>query len=133
MKNLFVYGTLRSDIGHAHQRTVGNGTNLGFGTIPGKMYSAGAYPCVVPATDGSVVKGEIISFSDMSDEQWKQALSALDGYECVPTLYTREEITVRCEDGSLTRAWVYIYARNPNDMSLIPSGDWSDGVSGDHK
>jgi cation transport regulator ChaC len=35
-------------------------------------------------------------------------IATLDGYEEVPTLYTREEIEVARMDGALIRCWVYI-------------------------
>ena len=47
-------------------------------------------------------EGVLLSDLDTGD------LAALDAYEEVPTLYTREEIEVRQMDGTQVRCWVYL-------------------------
>lgn len=112
-KKLFVYGTLRS--GHANSARFGlEGTApctpevklMGF-----ELFDLGWYPGIRPG-DGYVV-GDLF---DVKDNQW----AALDQYEGVPDLYTRETVTV----GGFEGVQVYVYHRSIPADKKIGSGDW---------
>ena len=50
---------------------------------------------------GAVTTGLLLI--DLSDREF----ATLDAYEEIPTLYTREKITIELVDGTSARCWIY--------------------------
>jgi len=112
VKKLFVYGTLRA--GHPNSARFGldgkapcvsNVKLMGH-----QLFDLGWYPGIRPGA-GYVV-GDLF---DVEDSQWAE----LDAYEGVPSLYTRETVSV----GGFSGVQVYIYHADINKQP-IASGDW---------
>lgn len=123
-KRIFVYGTLRRDV--ASPKDYEHGEVVGHGRIGGRMYRAsGWFPGVVPSDDNEVV-GQLISYEDLDDDEWHRLIQSMDRYEGAPTLYRRETVTVRMEDGRTVESQVYFYNRPVEDLNEIPSGDWAE-------
>lgn len=126
---LFVYGTLRSDCcddGIFPLRA--SMRSLGPATAPGKLFDLGSYPGLVPAGDGSVVRGELL-IDDSPDAE--KTLQQLDRYEGCDTadpaagLYRRERtIATLDHDGSAIECWVYVFNRSTTHARPIDSGCW---------
>lgn len=116
-KHLFVYGTLMR--GESRAAVVGGGTYLRDGRVKGLcLYDLGDYPGVYP-TPGGQVFGEIFLFEDIA-----LALSRLDVFEDVPSLFQREILPVR-SDSSPLEAWIYVLQKDPGgQFPLIPGGHW---------
>jgi len=126
---IFVYGTLRSDIGSGmSEYLLRNSTFLGAGTIRGEMYDFGSYPGVFDHeyADGLIV-GEVYSIrGDAASEVWIE----LDRYEgcsaedAEPQLYRRRLLPVDMPNGSI-EAWVYVLPLRPYGPTRIPHGDYA--------
>lgn len=86
-RKLFVYGTLRR--GGRYHRLLSGVKCLGTDrTQPSYLlYDAGHYPCLVPATKGVEVEGEVYAVPI-------SLLSRLDRLEEVPTMYKREVVAL---------------------------------------
>ncbi len=129
-QSLFVYGTLRTDLGPPSMRgDLPADNSIGYAYLSyAKMYSVGsAYPAVVPSDNHEdVVHGQILSYEDYSEGDWKHILSGLDSYEGVPSLYTRELVNVTLSNDEATTAdvWTYVYARGVDPLTPIENGDW---------
>jgi len=110
MARVFVYGSLLS--GEANHGVVARARRIGEArtTPTWSLVSLGAWPALVPG-GVTAVSGEVYEASD--DE-----LAALDRFEEVPELFTRESIDL--DDG--TRAFAYVMPRANGEP--IPSGDW---------
>jgi gamma-glutamylcyclotransferase (GGCT)/AIG2-like uncharacterized protein YtfP len=100
MKNqLFVYGTL---IDAAERARL---LNRPVEATPARLlgYARGQKRYYfVSRRDGAVTQGAILE--DLSHRDFE----ILDRYEAVPTLYTRERITVVAADGTETECWIYL-------------------------
>lgn len=96
---LFVYGSLIDPIHRAN--ILGRLTN-GVPAILQDYHRGRSLHWYVRELPGAQTEGVLLSDLDTGD------LAALDAYEEVPTLYTREEIEVRRMDGTLIRCWVYL-------------------------
>ncbi len=106
---LFVYGTLRSDSGHAMHDVLAAGAELvGRGRVAGALVDLGEYPGLVLAREGSV-RGEVWRVRDAS--LW----ATLDAYEGigpdaeVAESYERVRVDVRLDDGPTAAAWTYAW------------------------
>ena len=103
--SVFVYGTLLTGYGN-HGLVSGLVVDVKPGTVSGfRLYDLGAFPGARPAPDFGV-RGEMLTLEDP-----KEALRRLDRLEGVPTLYTRERVTVAFDDGTTGEAWIYVLAR----------------------
>ena len=124
---LFVYGTLRKDVGHAmHKVLTGGAEPDGEGAYRGRLFDLGRYPAVVPDESGRWrVTGEIYRMHTP-----ETLLSALDEYEgCAPHdpephQYRRALQPVQRENGRMVEAWIYLYNRPLNGVRQIESGDF---------
>jgi gamma-glutamylcyclotransferase (GGCT)/AIG2-like uncharacterized protein YtfP len=122
---LFVYGSLRSDCGHAMHRHLATGAQLlGPAAFCGLLYRIGWYPGVISSADPTHrVHGELYELS-APDE----LLAVLDRYEgCAPddpppTEYIRRLCPVRPAAGGEVLAWVYLYNRPVTGLPLIVDG-----------
>lgn len=102
--DVFVYGTLKSAYGNFSVVSdlcteVRAGTVSGFGLV-----DLGAFPGAVADADGKV-RGEVLTLASPT-----LALRRLDRLEGVPTLYTREEVSVALDDGTEVPAFMYVLA-----------------------
>ena len=123
---LFVYGTLRRDVGHPlHAVLAEHATFVGCGTFQGKLYDLGAYPGAVPSENATdVVAGEVYALHDP-----ERVLAILDRYEgCAdeppPTEFRREKARITLQDGMRIEAWIYLYNWPTAGLPRIPSGDY---------
>lgn len=124
---LFVYGTLRSGAKHLmHQVLIKHSRFIGMAHFQGRLYRVTHYPAVVAsANPDEKVLGEVYQLL-----QPEQTLPELDRYEeCgtdfpEPQEYRREQQPVRLENGDSVMAWVYLYNRDTEMLTSIPSGDF---------
>jgi len=115
MYYLFVYGTLRTEFNPV-QRI---GDFIRKAKIKGTMYDLGTFPGVTVEGEDEIV-GEIVKV-DKSD------IVALDKYENVPKLYTRELVNT-IEEPGLESYEVYVYncncIKDEDKKFVIKNGDW---------
>ena len=127
-EDLFVYGTLRRDVGYAMHRLLTRYARFeAYATVHGRLYDLGAYPALV-LTDAPAarVTGELYRLHRPTRAE---ALAALDHYEgCTappPTEYRRVQHTVQLREGPSRVAWVYVYNRAVAGLPRIGSGDYA--------
>jgi gamma-glutamylcyclotransferase (GGCT)/AIG2-like uncharacterized protein YtfP len=122
-EHLFVYGTLRGDLGHhAAALLARRAYAVGPGRLRGRLYDLGEYPAAVPSPDPAHrVRGLVYRMEVGLSEV---LLADLDRYE--GAAYRRELARVVLDDGQSVLAWVYFYARTPPPGSTIPSGDYGE-------
>jgi gamma-glutamylcyclotransferase (GGCT)/AIG2-like uncharacterized protein YtfP len=122
---IFVYGTLMG--GFDRRRLAGIDTRMSFvgrGWIAADLYDLGLFPAAVPAPDGRVW-GELYQVDD--DPSVLAKLDEIEGYrssEPDTSLYTRMQIAVTLENGSVDTAWVYFYNAPLGRGERISSGDY---------
>ncbi len=124
---LFVYGTLRRDIGSEMYHLLARYADfVGNAIYQGKLYKIDDYPGVVPSDDPSdIVHGEVYRLREP-----ELVLSRLDQYEeCgpgfpEPTEFIRAIQQVQLESGETISAWVYLYNGPTEHLDLILSGDF---------
>jgi gamma-glutamylcyclotransferase (GGCT)/AIG2-like uncharacterized protein YtfP len=126
-QRLFVYGSLRSDLGDlrpiqskaAYTLLVGKAVSEGPASVAGRLYAPAWYPGYVPDVSGQV-RGEVWAVEDPG------VLSQLDVFEGEP--YVRDRCEAWLEDGRQVTAWTYRYVADIAGVPLIPSGDYLDWV-----
>ncbi len=125
--NLFVYGTLRSDLRHkAHEYIARYFSLVGKAKVRGRLYDGIEYPHGVPDAGDHFITGELYEIKNAGE--FEQAMQVLDEYECSydppdePTLFRRELADIFYNDG-IVKAWIYWYNRPVAGKKLIPSGD----------
>jgi len=101
MHKVFCYGTLKPKEEDTH-------------TVKGRMWSVGPFPCVILGGSKDI-PGQIIQVTDKEVE-------ALDRYEGVPHMYTREKTTAYGKDGQ-EEVWIYEWANDVNDFKEIDKWD----------
>jgi gamma-glutamylcyclotransferase (GGCT)/AIG2-like uncharacterized protein YtfP len=123
---LFVYGSLRSDAGHAmHGVLAAAGERVDAGWVRGRLYAVAWYPGLVLDDGAGEVHGEVWRLRDAS------VLARLDSYEgcgpddAPPHEFRRERTQVRLHGGATVSAWVYGYARAVDEARRVDSGDWA--------
>lgn len=124
---LFVYGTLRTDVGHPmHRVLIASADLAGEATFRGRLYDLGRYPAAVPDDTGRWhVLGELYRMGNP-----EPLLHALDEYEgCAPEdpqprQYRRELQPVLMQGGASVEAWIYLYNRPLGAARQIVSGDY---------
>ncbi len=96
---VFVYGSLLD--ARRQREVVGREPRMLAARLPGFERRRGRYFYIVPQT-GAQTAGAILMDLDARD------LSALDRYEDVPNLYTREMVTVLTEGRGEITCWCYV-------------------------
>ncbi len=110
---VIVYGLLRKGQSMAH--LLAGARYLGRVDVEGyDLLNMGPYPAAVPGEGGLV--GELYS---LSNDPMLELLDEAEGVYAEPPLYYRESV-----DGKGKPAWIYVYARDPEEAPKIPSGDW---------
>jgi gamma-glutamylcyclotransferase (GGCT)/AIG2-like uncharacterized protein YtfP len=125
---LFVYGTLRSDVGHrAHHFITRYFSLTGKAKVRGKLYDAVEFPAGLPDDNENFITGELYELNNA--DEFLPAMHMLDEYECSydrpgePTLFKRELVKVLYNDTEVT-AWVYWYNLPVTGLKLVSSGDF---------
>src|ERR1700735_5239796 len=109
---LFVYGTLRSEFDNRYARLLRSQAELvGAATVPGAIYRVRHYPAYRPEPEGKV-HGQLYRLTDA-----EHTLKALDEYE-------GEDFERVIVEAAQSQAWIYRYAKNPDESSRISSGDF---------
>lgn len=124
---LFVYGTLRQNANHPmHQLLAQHSRFIGKARYQGRLYQVDYYPGAVPSHNSTdQVMGELYQLL-----QPDLLLPELDNYEeCSPQFtppheYRRELQNIRLDNGNTVIAWVYVYNRNTDGLTLIQTGDF---------
>jgi len=96
---LFVYGSLLWP--DRRKEVLGHEVRVTPARLAGWRVRSGRYLYIVEEAS-AVTMGLILHDLDAAD--W----AALDSYEDLPRLYTREPIEVTGEDGAPVRAWIYL-------------------------
>jgi len=126
---VFVYGSLRKSFGHPQHHLLEKNTDyIGKAHFQGKLYNVDWYPGVVDSSNkNDRVTGELYKITQNRDT----LLNRLDRYEgCLPDIPEPHEFIRRqrpvelLNDGSLLRAWIYLYNRQPDEKDRILSGDY---------
>jgi len=121
---LFVYGHLRrGQIGYDRLGLERRAAWLGEARIHGRLYDIGAYPGLILGS-ADVVHGEVIGFDDTALWDPIDAYEECDSSQPETSEYRRVEVDLLGEDA---RAWVYVFNRPVEDLTLIASGVWSAG------
>jgi gamma-glutamylcyclotransferase (GGCT)/AIG2-like uncharacterized protein YtfP len=127
---LFVYGSLRSHFRSSAYEYIARYFDLaGDATVEGKIFDMGEYPAAIPATDGSVIKGELYTIKNEREFAW--AICQLDDYEGVHVeahespLYRREIVQVTTDNSSIP-AWIYWFNGDVSGKPQVASGDMVD-------
>ncbi len=142
-EQIFVYGTLRRELGHPmHRLLAQHARYVGRASFAGRLYDLNGYPGAVPDPAGrGRVWGEVYRFSAPGP-----LLALLDRYEgCNNNAnagssggkrggpqdeYRRELRTVYGENGERLRAWIYLYNRPVGGRREIPGGDYLEALRG---
>ncbi|MCB2228598.1 MAG: gamma-glutamylcyclotransferase [Desulfarculaceae bacterium] len=118
---IFVYGTLmrpfpaQARLGVEHMLEY-----IGPDAVSGLLYDLGAYPGLKPGP--GLVQGQVFRILNT------QVVDILDGFEvCLPgcpseSEYLRELYPLAGGGG---QAWVYVFNRPVDGLTLIPGGDWA--------
>ncbi|RMF61541.1 MAG: gamma-glutamylcyclotransferase [Calditrichaeota bacterium] len=122
---LFVYGTLRRDLGHPlHSFLKEHGRFIGLGTVQGKLVDLGSYPGLVRSDNpADRVLGEVFVLS-LEPERVLRRLDEYEGCGDEEPLYRREKMTVSLDHGGQEQAWVYVFNGAATGRPEIASGDY---------
>jgi len=126
---LFVYGTLRKDVGNAMSQVLVRHTRfVGDATFQGKLFDLGNYPGAIPSDNAQdLVHGEAYALEPLIQNQ---VLARLDEYEGCSvrseTLseFRREHVMITLDNGRSVFSWIYLY-NSTKTGTPIPSGDYS--------
>lgn len=121
---LFVYGTLRKQVGHPmHRVLIRHATLVDEGVFQGQLYDLGNFPgAVLSDRLEDQVHGEIYRL-----RRKDQVFGILDRYEgCMGTApwFRREQSEIRLSGGKVIRAWLYLYNCPVVQHPRIASGDY---------
>jgi gamma-glutamylcyclotransferase (GGCT)/AIG2-like uncharacterized protein YtfP len=123
---VFFYGTLMTPFNRpGRQRVDSKMAFAARGHINAALFDLGIYPAAVPASDDSVVWGEVYEMLDPAAVL--AALDEIEGYrptEPERSLYTRVRTDVALEDGRTVPAWAYFYNAPLGRAQRIESGDY---------
>lgn len=122
---VFFYGTLMTRFQRPGRTRLEDALcPVGRGWIWAALFDLGIYPAAIPAND-TRVWGEVHRMLDI--DAVLATLDEIEGYsETEPdiSLYTRSEMPVTLEDGSMAEAWVYFYNAPLGRAERIESGDY---------
>ena len=131
VRHLFVYGTLRSDVGHAmHSVLTADAALVGRATVAGELYWLREFAALV-ARDGATttVTGEVY---EIRADAVERLLTTLDQYEGISDPahdeYRRDIVTATVSGGRTLRAWAYVLNRSAGGLQRIASGDYKDSA-----
>lgn len=116
---LFVYGTLKH--GQCNHPLLAGQTFLGEARTAPRywLYDAGPHPCLVEATDGVAVRGELWRVDDAT-------LARLDLLEEIPDLFDRRSVQIQ---GQPNHVIAYLY--QGDITGLVECGaEWKSGIRG---
>lgn len=124
MRKILVYGTLKA--GHGNHGLLTKATRLGETSVPGKMYSLGAFPGVRLDEPGNI-KCEVYEVDDFTLAR----LDQLEGYRDKSVsgkrnnFYTREPVRFKM-DGEFHHGEIYEIVTNflRDNPTVVESGDW---------
>lgn len=121
---IFVYGTLRSDIGSKNKLGVQIGEEmrrecdfLGSATVQGEMFDVGDFPALVQGQESQTIQGELYKIRN------RQILVNLDWFEGEGSLYRRVVVSVMFENKEY-KAYTYFFMKSVADMQKVESGDY---------
>ena len=125
---LFVYGLLRRHAGHEmSQFLCQHAQFISEATFQGKLYLIEYYPGIIASNNpDDRVNGDVFKLSDLS------ILEELDQFEGIGTAYEspheyqRAVQSVALQNGSVEKAWVYLYNWSIKQQNQIHSGDFLD-------
>ena len=127
MKQLFVYGSLRSGFrSPAYEYISRYFVFIGDARVRGKLFDLGSYPAGIKTNDNTFIVGELYNIKSENEFAW--AIGQLDDYEGVTVepdevqLYKREITEVNINN-TITHAWIYWYNGDTSGKKLIESGD----------
>ena len=127
MKQLFVYGSLRSGFrSPAYEYISRYFVFVGDARVRGKLFDLGSYPAGIKTNDNTFIVGELYTIKSENEFAW--AIGQLDDYEGVTVepdevqLY-RREITEVHINNTISHAWIYWYNGDTSGKKLIESGD----------
>ena len=126
---LFVYGTLRKDVGKAMSQVLARHARfVGHATFQGKLFDLGTYPGTIPSDNSQdLVYGEVYALEPLTRNQ---VLAMLDEYEgCSVSSETlsefrREHLMITLDNGRSVFSWIYLYNLTETGTP-IPSGNYS--------
>lgn len=91
--------------------------------VPGVLFDLGPYPALRPArSEADSVCGELHAVIDPRTLAVLDAFEGFDPQDPVGSDYLRERIELLEPQG--TRAWIYVYNREPDASRRITPGDW---------
>ncbi|MCB2193201.1 MAG: gamma-glutamylcyclotransferase [Deltaproteobacteria bacterium] len=118
---IFFYGTLMLPYPTLEHLGVENMlVYQGWDRVSGRLYSLGRYPALT--LEPGSVRGQVFEMSD------PKAMAVLDGFEHFfpgdpdNSEYLRKLIPLTGREAS---AWVYVFNRSTEGLTLIPGGDWA--------
>jgi gamma-glutamylcyclotransferase (GGCT)/AIG2-like uncharacterized protein YtfP len=121
---LFVYGTLRSDLGHPMAQFLARRARLlGRAKMPGRLHDLGPYPGMRDAENADDwVHGELWELAEAA-----ATLEELDRYESLgtaPPPFVRRRGRATLSSGAAVETWVYVYVGTVDKARHIASGDY---------
>lgn len=128
MTRIFVYGTLRKGDTRHHvlQDTIRVGDMW---TVPGTLFSLGAFPALVLEDDNPVL-GEVYEIPPEVEDRIMTTLDAIEGVSF--GLYTRSEVQVSAQDDPEHTITCLTYTAGPRidleGRNRIVNGDWMSPV-----
>lgn len=124
-KYLFVYGTLRrgsTALGEWQQRS--GAQFVGRGSISAELYDLGKYPGALRSSS-SKTRGEVYLLT--RPEEILKRLDRYEGYDVrdpEESLFVRQTVTVKLQNGKTLMAWVYFFNKAPSKAKRISSGQY---------
>lgn len=124
---LFVYGTLRPNIGHPMATYLAkHALWRGQAKAPGRLYDFGAYPGMIEAREtNDWVIGDLYEMADP-----EKLLAELDKYEgCIPEepqpyVFRRSVTSAITAEGNSLCAWIYYFVGDIDETQRVRSGDY---------
>ena len=117
-EKVFVYGTLRKDFALPLLEQLGDTIRfVGVGKVEGTLYDIGDYPGAVKNSKEPSIIGDVFDVDDSNRVFW-----ILDEYE--GSEYSREEVTVKMNNGDEVTAWIYWYNGETKDDLRIKGSDY---------
>lgn len=117
--HLFVYGTLRRDVGHPmHSTLARHAILIGSGSFQGKLYDLGRFPgAAASGRRSDRVVGEVYRLRPTVP-----LLEILDDYE--GEQFRRQATWIRLDGGGTLKTWIYLYRGAVNPRKRIRGGDY---------